>query len=209
MKREAGELAATVRFLQEENQRLGEAYEELREEVASLREGLKSIRGLLQAIANLDTRMELQPLLDRAMYEMLRAVDAADGSLILVDRGTQELVFVLVRGALQDRLQGYRMPVGMGIAGWVLAHREPVNANDIAQDERFSSVVDNAFQFRTQSLACVPLLSRGQALGVIEVINKFSGQPFDAKDLEMLTMLASIMAMAIDLVGVVGERRLA
>ena len=209
MTREAGGLEPTVRFLQEENQRLREAHAELHEEVASLRQGLKSIRGLLQVVANLDTRIELQPLLDRIMYEMLRVVDAADGSLILVDQETQEFVFVLVRGALQDNLQGYRMSVETGIAGWVFAHREPVIANDIAQDDRFSPAVDEVFHFRTQSLVCVPLLSRGQVLGVIEVVNKFSGQPFHEKDVEMLTTLASIAATAIDLAGVVEEQRAA
>lgn len=198
-------MSTTVRFLQEENQRLQEVNEELHEELETFRQWFKSIRGLQQVVANLDTRVELQPLLDRIMYEALRVVDAADGSLILVDSERQELVFVLVRGALQESLQGYRMPIDIGIAGWAVANRESVIANDIAQDDRFSSSVDSNFQFRTQSLACVPLISRGEVLGVIEVVNKFSERPFNERDLEMLTTLAPIAAMAIDLAGIETE----
>lgn len=193
--------ATTIRFLQDENQRLQDLNEELSEENTLLRECLKSVRGLQQVIANLNTREELQPLLDRIMYEALRIVDATDGSLILVDHEAKELVFVLVRGALKDRLEGHRMPLDTGIAGWVVNQREPVTANDIDQDERFSSSIDRLFQFRTQSLACVPLMSRGLVLGVIEVINKFSGRPFDSRDMEMLMTLAPIAATAIDLAG--------
>lgn len=192
---------ATLRFLQEENQRLRKINDELQEEMSSLKECLKSVRGLQQVIANLDTRVDLQPLLDRIMYEALRVVDAADGSLILIDEETHELVFVLVRGGLQDQLQGHRMPLNTGLAGWVVSNKEPVIANDVSHDDRFSSTVDRQFQFRTQSLVGVPLISRGQALGVIEVVNKFSGQPFDIRDVEMLTTLAPIAATAIDLAG--------
>jgi GAF domain-containing protein len=81
----------------------------------------------------------------------------------------------------------------------VATHQEPVVANDISQDDRFSPEVDRMFHFRTQSLTCVPLVSRGKVLGVIEVVNKFSGRPFDDRDVEMLTMLAPIAATAIDL----------
>ncbi len=191
--------SSTLRFLQEENQRLLAENKDIRDEVTALRECLKSVRGLQQVVANLDMRVELQPLLDRILYEALRVVDAADGSLILIDHETGELVFVLVRGALQGILQGQRMPQDTGIAGWVAQYREPVIANDIAHDERFSAWVDNQFQFRTQSLVCVPLISRGQILGVIEVVNKFSGQPFNEHDLDMLMTLAPIAAVGIDL----------
>ena len=194
--------ATTVRFLQEENQRLLERAEELQEENSYLRECLKSMRGILWAASHLDARVELQRLLDRIIYEVLRMVDAEDGSLSLIDEETQELVFAVVRGTLQEQLQGYRMPMDTGIAGWVAKHREAVSVDDIAQEPRFSSLVDQAFQFRTQSLASVPLVSRGRVLGVIEVVNKFSGRPFDERDLEMLSISASIAAMAIDLASI-------
>ena len=93
------------------------------------------------------------------------------------------------------------MSLDTGIAGWVATHREPVIANEIDRDDRFSASVDLKFQFRTQSLACVPLISRGLILGVIEVVNKFSGHPFDERDMDLLTTLAPIAATAIDLAG--------
>jgi GAF domain-containing protein len=194
---ELGGLSNTVHFLQEENQRLQQANQELEDENTSLRDALKSILALQRAVSDLDTRVTVQPLLDRIIYEALRIVDAADGSLSLVDEKTQEVVFVVVRGALQEQLRGYRMPPGTGIIGWAVAHQEPVIANDIGQDPRFSPLVDTEFQFRTQSLICVPLIARGKTWGAIEVVNKFSGRPFEERDLEMLSMLAPIAATAI------------
>jgi GAF domain-containing protein len=139
------------------------------------------------------------------VYEAVRIVDGVDGSLLLIDEATQELVFVVVRGVLQEQLQGYRMPLDTGIAGWAITHREPVIENDVSQNDRFSSIVDATFQFRTQSLMCVPLISRNSVLGVIEVVNNFSNRPFDERDLEVLLTLAPLAATAIDLANLVSE----
>jgi GAF domain-containing protein len=194
-------IATTVRFLQEENQRLSQLNEELTEENSYLHECLKSIRGLQGTVAKLDTRTGLHRLLNRIIYEAVRMVDGVDGSLLLVDEESQELVFAVTRGVLQEKLRGYRIPLDTGIAGWVVAHREPVIENDVSRSKRFSSLVDRQFQFRTQSLMAVPLISRDKVLGVIEIVNNFSGRPFNERDLEMLLLLSPIAATAIDLAG--------
>lgn len=202
---EMGGMTKTVRFLQEENQRLLELNEELREENSYLRECLKSIMGLQRVVTGLDVQAELESLLNRIIYEAVRLVDAVDGSLLLIDEERKELVFAAVRSDLQEMLQGFRIPLDTGIAGWVASQREAVIANDVSQDERFSTMVDSTIQFRTQSLLCVPLLSRRKVLGVIELVNNFSGRPFEQRDLDMVLTLAPIAATAIDLAGLASQ----
>jgi GAF domain-containing protein len=194
-------MSSTVRFLQEENQRLREENEELTEENLYLRETIKSLRGLMGTVTKFDAQQDLNRLLNRIVYEAVRIVDAVDGSLLLVDEEKQELVFVAVRSEMREQLLGHRIPVETGIAGWVVRHQEPVVANDVRQDERFSSIVDKKLQFTTQSLLAVPLVSRKKALGVIELVNKFSDRPFDDRDVETLALLAPLAATAIDLAG--------
>jgi GAF domain-containing protein len=191
----------TVRFLQEENQRLLERNEELSEENLHLRGTIKSLRGLMGVVAKFDAKADLNRLLNRIVYEAVRIVDAVDGSLLLVDEEKQELVFVAVRSDIKEQLLGHRIPVDTGIAGWVVRHQEPVTANDVRQDERFSSLVDQQTHFTTHSLLAVPLVSRNKMLGVIELVNKFSDKPFDEQDVETLLLLAPLAAMAIDLAG--------
>ena len=192
-------ISSTVRFLREENQRLLERNAELEEENEHLSESLKSLKGLLGVVVNYDVEEDLRRLLSRIVYEAVRIVDAVEGSLILIDRETQELVFVEARSETRDQLVGHRMPLGTGIVGWVVEHQEPVIANDVRQDERFSSSVDQKIKFTTRSLIAMPLISRGTILGVIEVINKFSDEPFDDRDVETLSLLSPIAATAIDL----------
>jgi GAF domain-containing protein len=190
-----------VRFLQDENQRLKQEGQDLQEENAYLRECLRSIRGIQRALSSVEVSGQLKPLLDTIIYEALRMVDAADGSLSLVDEETQEVMFVVVRGTLHDQLEGFRVSMNDGLVGWVIAHQEPAIANDISHDARFSPTIDLRFGFQTQALICVPLISRKKVLGAVEVVNKFSGHPFDERDLDMLSVLALIAAAAIDLAG--------
>jgi GAF domain-containing protein len=194
-----GGTSSTVRFLQEENQRLLERSEELEEENTHLHETIKSLKGLLGVIARYDVKRDLDRLLSRIVYEAVRIVDAVEGSLLLIDEETKELVFVESRSDLRDQLVGHRMPLDTGIAGWVVEHQEPVTANDVTQDARFSSSVDRKLQFTTRSLMAVPLISRGKTLGVIELVNKFSDEPFDDLDVDTLSLFAPIAAAAIDL----------
>lgn len=189
---------STLRFLQSENRRLLEENESLREEVLALREYMKALRTLHQATQTITAEQQLQPLLARIMHAALRVMDAADGSLALLDEQAGQLVFAVVLGELRSSLQGYRIDKNMGIAGWVATHGEPVIVNNARQDTRFSPFVDDSFGFRTNSLICVPLAAEGRVIGVIEVLNKFSGENFTDTDLDLLTILASVAAGAID-----------
>lgn len=190
--------ASTLRFLQNENRRLREENESLREEVLALREYMKALRTLHQATETITAEQQLEPLLRRIMHAALRVMDAADGSLALLDEEAGQLVFAVVLGELRSSLQGYRIDKNMGIAGWVASHGEPVIVNNVRQDWRFSPFVDDSFGFRTNALICVPLAVGEKVIGVIEVLNKFSGEDFTETDLDLLTILASVAATAID-----------
>lgn len=189
---------STLRFLQGENRRLREDNEALREEVLALREYMKALRVLHQATQTITAEQELETLLTRIMHAALRVMDAADGSLALLDSSANQLVFVVVLGELRSSLHGYRIDKSMGIAGWVATQGEPVIVNNARQDRRFSSFVDDSFGFRTNSMICVPMIVQGLVIGVIEVLNKFSGGDFTDTDLDLLTILASVAAAAID-----------
>jgi len=186
--------AQTLRFLQSENQRLQEENESLREEVSTLREFVKVLRDLSRSIQTVSTEQSPASLLRKILYAALKVLDAADGSMILLDEDGDELVFEVVLGEAQDRLQGYRIPADTGIAGWVLSTGEPQIVNRPRLDSRFFAAVDETFQFRTISLIAVPLIARGKAIGVVEVLNKFNEEDFTEVDLNMLSILAFIAA---------------
>lgn len=173
----------------DEIDRLREENRTLTHEVASLRRFIRSLQNLADASEG-DVSSRIVELLEQILRNALEAIDAHNGSLLVLDEDTDELVFVVALGEFPpSSLTGLRLPPGAGIAGWVASHREPTIVEDVRKDPRFYPGVDDAFQFNTTSLVAAPIMGGGRLIGVIEALNKESGQSFDADDLALLMLL--------------------
>jgi diguanylate cyclase (GGDEF)-like protein len=119
-------------------------------------------------------------------------------SILLLEPNRNELVFEQARGTVAAKLASAKLKVGEGIAGWVALHRKPAIVNDVSQDPRFDSSFDKASNFKTRSILCVPLISRGQLIGVVELINRKSkSYHFTSRNLDTLTMLLGPIAVSL------------
>lgn len=187
-----------VRFLQQENRRLQEENEQLREEVSALRDYMDALRDLQRTATTITSEEDVMPVLNQILYAALTVTDSSAGSLLLRDTETDELVFAVAHGDRSIPLEGYRLDKGTGVVGWAATHQQPVIVNNPRQDWRFSSLVDEAFGFETQNLVALPLVAQSQMLGVLEVLNKFSGEDYTEGDLDLLSLLGLIAATALD-----------
>ena len=179
-----------LRYLQQEVSRLQDENRSLKGEVFSLREVIDSIGLLSSAINELDPGTEIMPLLGRLLASALAVIHAEDGSLLVLDEETGELVFVLSNGKIpQEVLAGVRIPPGKGIAGWVASHNLPTIVNNASSDDRFYAGVDSHFDFTTNSVLAVPIAADGRVMGVLEVLNKTSGAMFTETDQALLSLL--------------------
>ena len=190
--------AHLIRFLQQQNARLKDDNQLLTEEVQALRRYVKALQALQATVQHFTPEQDILALLDRTMDCALELLDATDGSLMLIDEETDELVFVLVHGVGRDTMVGHRFDRRKGIAGWVAQHVEPAIVSNARTDTRFLPDMDERFDFVTRSLVAVPLAVRGRVLGVIEVLNKRSGAGFTDDDASLLSILATLSATALD-----------
>jgi hypothetical protein len=97
---------SALRFVQQENARLQEENKALHEENLSLRRYMASLKDLYRATQQITSEENLLDLLDGILYHALEVLDAEDGSLLLLDEETNELVFVLVHGDVGKMLLG-------------------------------------------------------------------------------------------------------
>jgi diguanylate cyclase (GGDEF)-like protein len=148
----------------------------------------------------LTSSLELNDILTTIMKKSKKLIKAETWSILLVDEETGELVFEKITGKKEDRkkIKKIRLKIGEGIAGWVAQEGIPVVVPDVAIDERFYPRVDTETDFRTKSLMCVPIRSKGSILGVLEITNKTKGEPFTKDDLNLLMRLVDHAAIAIE-----------
>jgi GAF domain-containing protein len=194
----SAEAQQLVRFLQQENMRLQEENRSLREENLNLHRYMDALEDLYWATQRITSEENLLNLLDQILHNALGVLRAEDGSLLLLDHDTGELVFVLVHGNIRSELQGYRISGDRGIAGWVASQGEPLIVNQPRQDYRFSLEVDHTFNFVTRSILCVPMISRNRLIGVIELLNKRDDEEFNQADATLLSILGYIAGTALE-----------
>jgi sigma-B regulation protein RsbU (phosphoserine phosphatase) len=186
-----------VRFVKVENVRLQQENEELREENTHLRNILNGLLALQSASGKMNENTNVLRLLDRVLQLSLMSINSKNGSLLVVDDETDELVFVVVHGIVEESLSGHRIPAGQGIAGWVAQTGESVVLENARQDPRFSFEVDQTFDFHTRSLICVPIIYNEKVLGVVQALNKMGDEPFEQTDVALLGVVAQMAAVAL------------
>lgn len=164
-----------------ENARL---FEHEREYTTTL-ETLSEIAREFGAILNLDE------LLTRIVTLTRRLIDYRTFGLLLLNEETQELEMqVGIRYANKCSLP--RVKVGVGLVGYAALHKEPVNVPDVSSDPRYIQVVDDA-----RSELVIPLLHKDRCIGVFDLESP-ELDAFSKHDVEILTLLASQAAVAIE-----------
>jgi signal transduction histidine kinase len=149
----------------------------------------------LTALQNIAQELMVELDLERLLRKILKAavdvLNASEGSLWFWEP-TDELI---VRVSEDPGLVGFRMSASEGLAGWVFTQCKPLIVGDVSEDERFAQHVDDFSGFETQSLIAVPLMTPTEKLGVVQVVNKKSGEQFDEHDLDILSALSAQAAV--------------
>ncbi len=117
-------------------------------------------------------------------------------SILLADVDAREMIVVVPTGPKKDSLHSKTIQIDKGIAGWVYRHVQPVIVKNVAADERFDDEIDRRIGFKTRSILAVPLHTNGELIGVMEIVNK-KNDNFTVQDMDILTMLANVIALAL------------
>ncbi|MFN2226554.1 MAG: GAF domain-containing protein, partial [Anaerolineae bacterium] len=190
-KGELEKLQNTLAEAQEENAQLRSGY-------ASLAQRLIGLRMLQHIAQDLVSELDVDRLLRRILRSAINAVEGQAGALLLLDDDQESLVFAVVEGGGGRALVGRRMARHQGVAGWVVAHQEPLIVPDVRQDDRFFAEIPDGVNFAVDSLVCAPLAAKGKVIGALQVLNKTQGNHFDDDDLDILTSFAAQSAVAIE-----------
>ena len=150
--------------------------------------------------AGLLPKDDLHRALLRSIVDVARAIfRARAASVFLLDAGADELVFEAVSGEGEESLLGRRFPSSTGIAGWVLVTGQSLVLDDVTADPRFASQAAESTGYVPKAIMAVPLVSGERTLGVLEVLDRPSGERFTMEEADLLGLFAVQAAVALDL----------
>lgn len=146
----------------------------------------------------LESSDNLESLLKYIMEKSQLVMEAEAASLMLVIEEDNELEFKVVLGPKAQEVKPFRLPIGKGISGWVAESGKAVLITDAYSDPRFDPSFDKRSGFITRSMLCVPMIHKTKVVGVMMLINKMDGDPFNENDQILFTVFASQAALSIE-----------
>jgi len=107
------------------------------------------------------------------------------------------LYFIAAFGPSASALLGASIPTTEGVVGHVYRNGESHLVGDPQGDPFFYARFDETHAFSTQSLLAVPIRIENSVCGVLEMVNRLDGQPFDRRDRALLEIFAAYTSVSI------------
>ncbi|MCC6847338.1 MAG: GAF domain-containing sensor histidine kinase [Deltaproteobacteria bacterium] len=146
----------------------------------------------------LSSSLDLDDRLRDILTVSLDAVDAVAGTIFLHRAADASLVFRYVVGAKARELTGQSIPITTGLAGAVFRSGRSQITNRPHEAVEHDREVGRRIGFPSETILTVPLRHQaGTPVGVLQLLNKRQGD-FDGDDLEVLEIVASVAAAAIE-----------
>lgn len=149
-------------------------------------------------------------VMDAATFirEVLRKASAfvpSEAGSILLDQPFERekdpiassLYFIATFGPAAHSLVGASIPTGSGVVGHVYRTGESHLVNNPTLDPFFYQRFDEAHSFVTRTLLAVPIRIENTICGVIELVNRLDGRPFDSRDLALLEIFAAYTSVSL------------
>src|SRR6266702_2124271 len=192
----AASVIAAIRYftkkeqLEGDLQRLQERYNELNNRYSEVVEVIGSIK--ISGTAALRLKSEIDSQLELAT----KALQAKASSILvpLPGKNPTDLVFLAALGPVAHQLRRTTVPIDKGIAGFVFSSGKPYSVADARNDKEFFKGIDVLSTYTTVDMLCVPVISAGKTIGVLQLLNK-EGGAFTQQDLQIAQRFAESLSV--------------
>jgi len=201
LNKRSGEFTAEdEQFLEEATRLAGQALTNL-DEIEGERHTQLSTLERLTALYDLGrtftSTLELEVLLPVVAGKIRDILAAGACNLWLLDKSSDELYLANQAGEDPTVEEDARVSAEEGLLGGVLQQANPKLIENAAEDEALAERREAGGEFEMQSWMAAPLRKDDEVLGIVELVNKGGGSPFDEDDLFFLSSISEQAAVAI------------
>ncbi len=155
---------------------------------------LDAYQKLYEFSARLLQKHDLSDLLNELMDSVIEITSADKGFLILMEG--DQLDVKVARNLKRENIADALSQLSDSIVAKVIETRRPVVISDAMNDDEFSSS-QSIIKLRLTSVICVPLLERGNLIGIIYVGNDSVVDLFQDETMRVLTVFAAQASLII------------
>src|SRR5512133_278730 len=143
-----------------------------------------------------NSSLDLNEVLNRVIDQVIEILHAERGFIMLF-QPDNALSFAVARGLNRETIDQPQFQVSQSVVQRVATDGQPILTSDAQSDERFN-MRRSVMLLGLRSILCVPLKVKDEIKGVVYADNRFEAGIFTQADLDLLTAIASIAAIAIE-----------
>jgi len=150
---------------------------------------------LLETGSMLVSELDPDKLLGQVAEKTQQLIQAKTVLIPLVNEALSSYTYVAGCGENADEIVGESLPMDMGICGWVWKHKRAWWRGVL---DELDSHERTKWEKEAETILMVPLVGKKHFWGGIAAIDKQGAAGFDQADLDLLTLLAQQVAIAVE-----------
>lgn len=163
--------------------------------------GNENIDLLYRLSETISSSLDLEPVLEGVMDEVVKATRAERGFIVLTEpvteEGSRKQFFYAQHGIDQSTIDAPDFRFSRGVVEQVIQRAEPLLTSDAQTDSRLSAR-QSIVLLGLRSILCVPLKTKDKVLGVIYVDSRIMTGIFTQAELELVHTIANHAAVSIE-----------
>lgn len=143
-----------------------------------------------------NSSLDLNEVLDRVIDEVIKTLNAERGFIMLYEADGRQ-TFSVARGPDRQTIDQPQDQISQSVVDKVVGSGQPILTSDAQADSRFN-MRQSVLLLGLRSILCVPLKVKEEVRGVVYADNRFEVGIFTPADLDLLSAIASIAAIAVE-----------
>jgi diguanylate cyclase (GGDEF)-like protein/PAS domain S-box-containing protein len=161
---------------------------------SQLEEQVAWLTSLSKVGQSVTSTLDVGEVLVRIVEAGVSLTNAEEGFLALLEKESGLLYLRAVKNMDEDSIKTMRIPIADSLVGQVIKSKRPLRA----VEPSLKAPLKVSTGYLVHSLLHVPILSKGEPLGVLSVTNRKSDIPFKDSDEAVLNSLAAYAAVALE-----------
>jgi len=174
-------------MLSKADQKLIQENEELKQKLEQYESAVNELQLLNEIAIASGNSQNIDQTLNTIVQKILRAVNAEQGSIMLLTEDEHDPFKTFLRKEDFSTLKPHYR-INTSISGWVLKNEESLLIKNLSKDNRFNSTEEERKDIK--SILCTPIWFEGKIIGVMTMVNEKDKTEFTESDQTLLSIIS-------------------
>lgn len=158
----------------------------------------KQFLQLIELFNNEALESTLEEVFEAVALKIGQILQADQVTIFFIDEGKGQLMSKITHSN-SIKLHESSISIETGIPSYVATTGKSVNISDASSDPRFNQEIDKKTGYYIRNILCLPIFSlKNRVIAVVQLLNKAGEMPFDARDEQQFSELASALSVILE-----------